>query len=534
MASVPLGVVVVLIAVALGYAARDASGAILAGLVALVLVWAIGRREPQRPPTRDAAPAAPPAPRARPAPKQSAVQPRSPDGATIDGAARRSPAEAAGRAQRASALSQEQRAVLQRILASPRAAHFVTGPAGTGKSTLLGALAEATKGRAAVVAPTGIAAIHVGGQTIHALFKFPPRCLRYRHPEDIRRFNVHSSRRKLLQGLELLIIDEVSMVRADVLDAIDWSLRVNRDAYSKPFGGVGVVMFGDPLQLEPVVRDDERPYLQQLWGGAFFFHAQVWREVAFHIHYLTELHRQHADPAFAHTLRCLHEGKREALAALDVCVAEGRPAADDAVVLAPRRQEVESINLQRLQELPPPDVQYDAQITGEFPERDMPTEKTLHLRRNAQVMLLRNTPAYVNGDLATVLELEREAITVRLHNGGVVSVQPHTWERIEYDYDEQAREIRPKVVGSFRQLPVRLAWALTIHKAQGLTLDAAHVAFGDGMFAHGQLYVAVTRCKTRRGLTISRPIRERDLIWHESVVAFVAQCRRQPVWGGRA
>jgi len=431
-------------------------------------------------------------------------------------------------------LTKEQEDILRLLLQTKWSHHayFVTGPAGTGKSTLLSAFHKKTHGRSAIVAPTGIAALLVGGQTIHSFFKFPPRLLRYRNQEDIRLFSPRSSTRKVLEALEYLIIDEVSMVRVDLMDAIDWSLRINRGRPHDPFGGVKVAMFGDPMQLEPVVKGpEEQMYINDIWGGHFFFDARVWHEASLLPLKLHEIHRQ-KDPEFMNLLKRLREGDESALEELNRrVVRENGHERPGVVVLTPRKIEADNINYSRLNSLPGPERVYRADISGQFEEDEIPTEINLQLKVGAQVMLLKNSKDYVNGDIGTITYLGSDSVIVRLRRGHEVVVTPANWEKVKYEYDKERKEIVPKIVGRFRQLPLRLAWALTIHKAQGLTLDAVHVEVGRGMFAHGQLYVALSRARSLDGLTISRPLGHGELIWHKRVRDFLEYCEMGKPWG---
>lgn len=428
-------------------------------------------------------------------------------------------------------LSKDQRAALE-YLVSPQWEHmavFVTGPAGTGKSTLLRELQRQTAGRSAVVAPTGIAAVNVRGQTIHSFFRFRPRLLRFRDPEDIRVPRTGSPYRRMLEKLELLIIDEVSMVRADLLDAIDWKLRLARNS-DRPFGGVRVAMFGDPMQLEPVVQDDEAPYIIQTWGSPFFFDAHVWSEGSFICFILDQIHRQSSDPIYARTVCDLRRGHQDAVRRLSELARLADTPDQDAVILTPRREAADALNRRRLHQLPGKMHTYEGQIRGTFNEKNVPAEKVLQLKVGAQVMTLRNMDRCVNGDIGTVVALHDDAVTVRLRRGAEVALEPAVWENVTYKYDAETRTIEPVVVGSFRQIPLRLAWALTIHKAQGLTLDKVHVEFERGMFAHGQTYVAVTRCRTSNGLSLSRPLSEGDILWANNVQRFLEYVENHRTW----
>jgi ATP-dependent exoDNAse (exonuclease V) alpha subunit len=386
------------------------------------------------------------------------------------------------------------------------------------------------KQNSVILAPTGVAAINIGGQTIHRFFGFPPRLLRYRDPRDIPIFGQRSPRRKLLQAVHYLIIDEISMARADIIDAIDWSLRVNREN-TEPFGGVRLITFGDIMQLEPVVASkEEREYIKGTWGSPFFFDAQVWTETPFMVAKLTKVHRQERDPEFLDLLTRLRTGDLSSIRHLNGLVRQDGGERDGVVILAPRRREVDEINSQRLLALPGHEFRYEASIEGTFSEDEMPTERLLILKKGAQVMLLRNSEDYVNGDIGFVEEADTESVIVRLRRGVRVRVREAVWEKIKYEYDAERKEIVPKVIGKFKQLPLRLAWAVTIHKAQGLTLEEVHIELGRGMFAHGQLYVALTRARSHKGLTLSRPIAEADVIWETHALEFERRCEDGILW----
>ncbi len=402
---------------------------------------------------------------------------------------------------------------------------FITGAAGTGKSTLLKEFVKKISDRNyAIIAPTGIAALTVGGQTIHSFFGFPPRLIRYRNKKDIRKFYPRSNKRQVFKRLEYLIIDEISMVRVDLMDAIDWSLRINRDV-NIPFGGVKVIMVGDPLQLEPVVKDDEEDYILRKWYSPFFFSARVWLDTPFRVFHLTQIMRQANDKRFAEILIELRKGKVNKLKLLNSLVfGKSNILGDDYLVLTPRRKEAEDINHSYLSKLPGEQRTYVGIIEGKFREIDLPVSRKIILKRGAKVLLMANDPdgKYVNGDRATVLELYKGKILVKLHrNGQNIYVYPFKWEQIEYVYDKEKDEIIPKIVGYFKQLPLRLAWAITIHKSQGLTLDSVYINLGKGSFAHGQTYVALSRCKSVDSLYFDRPIYEEDFIVKEEVKKFI-------------
>ncbi|HLK14236.1 MAG TPA: DEAD/DEAH box helicase [Fimbriimonadaceae bacterium] len=428
-------------------------------------------------------------------------------------------------------LSDDQEGALAEMLAENWrwGALFVTGPAGTGKSTVLRQFRLKTEANVVVVAPTGIAALSCGGQTIHRTFRFPPRFLRYRDPEDIQLLRGAAGR--LLQKLDYLIIDEVSMVRSDVMDAIDWSLRINNGEESVPFGGKRVIVVGDAMQLPPVIRHEEAALFRDHWRGGFFFDANVWREAPLGVLELRTIHRQAEDPAFAEALSALRHAEPEGVEFLNSRV--GHPAPDSqTIALTPRRDEADRINLVELTKLPELSRSYAARIDGTFPDSDMPTERELRLKVGAQVMIVANGRGFVNGMLGKVTELADEEVTVETQEGRRFTLERMAWERVQFELNGVSGKIEPRVAATFDQFPVRLAWATTIHKAQGLTLDRAHIEVGRGFFSHGQAYVALSRCRTAGGLTLSEPIPRTAMLWDRRVLAFRHTCEEEGVWRG--
>ncbi len=403
---------------------------------------------------------------------------------------------------------------------------LVAGSAGTGKSTLLKKFIfhVSKKHNIAVLAPTGIAALTIGGQTIHSFFRFPARILRFRNKQDICVFPKKSKKRSLLNKLDYLIIDEISMTRVDVLDAVDFSLRINRDN-PEPFGGVKVILMGDPLQLEPVVKEEEREYISQIWSSPFFFRANVWRKHYLKIFSLKKVIRQRKDKFFIDILNRIRMGITDyAIDELNKHVSIVDEVDNGTVILTPRRVEASEINNFHLSSLKGRSRSYTATIKGKFNVRNSPTSKLIKLKRGAQVMLMANDfdKGYVNGDLGIVEDMAVNKVWVKLQRTNkVVEVFPYKWEQIEYIYDEEEGEIIPQVVGYFRQIPLRLAWAITIHKSQGLTLDKVHVNFGRGIFAHGQSYVALSRCRSLKDLSFDREIMHMDIIIKSEVVDFI-------------
>jgi ATP-dependent exoDNAse (exonuclease V) alpha subunit len=396
---------------------------------------------------------------------------------------------------------------------------FVTGRAGTGKSTLLRCLRGMIVDEAVVLAPTGLAAVNVGGQTIHSFFGFPPRLIR---PDDIRR----SRNGRLMRKLKLIIIDEVSMVRSDLMWAIDQSLRLNRGRPREPFGGVRLLLFGDLHQLPPVVQGGEvAEHLESEHGGPFFFQLPTLRDGAgMSLIELEEVFRQ-SDEKFLHVLNQIRDGEatEEDLQILNErthpirTLGEG----DSFVILTPTNAAAQRINMAYLEALPSEERTYEAGITGEFGESAHPTDATLLLKPGAKVIMLRNDPdrRWVNGTIARIAKLEAKRIWIEI-DGKTYELEPVSWESRRYAYDQAAEKIVENITGTFRQFPVRLAWALTIHKSQGLTLDRVYIDLGRGTFAHGQTYVALSRCRTLEGLALARPLRPSDIMFDRSAMGY--------------
>ena len=396
---------------------------------------------------------------------------------------------------------------------------FVTGRAGTGKSTLLRALCEMVEAEHVVVAPTGLAAVNVGGQTIHSFFGLPPRLIRQ---EDIRR----SRNGAVMRRMKLLIIDEVSMVRADLMWAIDQSLRINRGRPREPFGGVRLVLFGDLHQLPPIVQEAEvAAHLETTHGGPFFFSIGALREgLGTHLLELSQVFRQ-SDEALIDVLNRIREGDvdEDHLELLNSRVSPIRTLAegDPYVILTPTNAAAHRINMAYLDAIPALPVTYTASVSGEYAQSAQPTDQTLVLKEGAKVMLLRNDSErrWVNGTIARVSRLDEKRVWIEL-DGKEMEVEAVTWEARRYAYDQGAQKIVETIAGTFKQFPLRLAWALTIHKSQGLTLDRVYIDLGRGTFAHGQAYVALSRCRTLEGLVLARPLRPRDILFDPAAMGY--------------
>jgi len=396
---------------------------------------------------------------------------------------------------------------------------FVTGRAGTGKSTLLRALRDMIAQEAVVLAPTGLAAVNVGGQTIHSFFGFPPRLIR---PDDIRR----SRNGRLMRRLKLIIIDEVSMVRSDLMWAIDQSLRLNRGRPREPFGGVRLLLFGDLHQLPPVVQSaEEAEHLESAHGGPFFFQLPSLIDGAgMSLVELEHVFRQ-SDETLIDVLNRIRDGEvtEDDLEVLNErthpirTLGEG----DSFVILTPTNAAAQRINMAYLDALPGEVRPYEAGISGEFGQSAHPTDANLLLKPGAKVILLRNDPdkRWVNGSVARIARLEPKRIWIEI-DGNVHEIEPVSWEARRYAFDQAAEKIVENVTGTFRQFPLRLAWALTIHKSQGLTLDRVYIDLGRGTFAHGQAYVALSRCRSLDGLALARPLRPTDILFDRSAMGY--------------
>lgn len=405
---------------------------------------------------------------------------------------------------------------------------FITGRAGTGKSTLLRIFRNTTKRRCVVLAPTGVAALNVQGQTIHSFFGFPPRLLQAPDIKPNRRNH------RIFEAMETLIIDEVSMVRADIMDAINIGLQINR-RNSEPFGGVQIILFGDLYQLPPVVSSEaERQYFSQTYASQYFFSADALDDIELEMIELQQVYRQDS----RHFLRLL-EGIRNATIDMDDLEDLNQRHKPDYNVqgqnyltLAARNAKVNSINAQELDALVNPIHIYLAEIKGNFPERLYPTDAAIQLKEGAQVMTLRNDTEkrFVNGTIGTIISCKVDSIVIAVGDDEQrkeIEVGYEEWDIIRYNMDlENPGKIGTESVGTFKQLPVRLAWAVTIHKAQGKTFDKVVIDLGSGAFESGQTYVALSRCRSLDGIILSHPIRPRDVMVDPAIVEYYDTMRR--------
>ena len=396
---------------------------------------------------------------------------------------------------------------------------FVTGRAGTGKSTLLQLFRNTTHKKTVVLAPTGIAALNVKGQTIHSFFGFPPK------PLD--RSEIKKRRdRRLYKKMEVLIIDEISMVRADILDNIDYFLRVNREN-PYPFGGVQVVLFGDLFQLPPIVSSEaEKQLFEHYYDSPYFFSAKVFEE-DFELDKveLRKVYRQE-NRYFLRLLDSirLNQIDYDDLEDLNQRHLPAFEAEDYYITLSARNAKVTSINKKEIDKIPYPAYLYQAAITGAFPLNLFPTEAGLQLKLHAQVMFLKNDPQkkFVNGTIGKVVKLEDDKVTIRIEEDGQkreVEVEPMDWEIQKYKlHPDDPNKIETEVIGTFKQIPLKLAWAITVHKSQGKTFDKVIIDMGRGAFEYGQTYVALSRCRTLEGIVLKQPIKPRDIMTDERII----------------
>ena len=405
---------------------------------------------------------------------------------------------------------------------------FLTGKAGTGKTTFLKTVFEGSRKRPIVVAPTGVAAINAGGVTIHSFFQLPfsPYVPGAKMES---KFDFSREKRKILASIDLLIIDEISMVRADLLDAIDAVLRRFRD-HSLPFGGVQLLMIGDLAQLTPVVTPEDERMLKPYYDTPYFFGSKALQQIDYVTIQLDHVYRQQ-DASFVDLLNQVREGhpSEAALVSLNTrCKPAFIPRPEEQYIrLTTHNNLANFYNESELQKLPGRSYSYRAEIKGTFPDYSYPTAETLMLKEGAQVMFVKNDPStehrYYNGRIGRVVEASDDKLSVYCEGDGeAIEVEPLEWENTRYTLNEKTREIEAEVQGTFRQLPLRLAWAITIHKSQGLTFDRA-IIDANQSFAPGQVYVALSRCRTLEGLVLATPLESRAIINDERVDSYIAQ-----------
>lgn len=418
------------------------------------------------------------------------------------------------------------------IIQFTRNSLFLTGKAGTGKSTFLRYIAANTKKKHVILAPTGIAAINAGGSTLHSFFKLPfhpllPNDMRYsvRHLRETLKYN--SEKIKLIKELELIIIDEISMVRADIIDFIDKVLRVYCRNMREPFGGKQMLFVGDIYQLEPVLKEDDRRLLHPFYSSGYFFDAHIFRNFQLVSIELRKVYRQ-ADPTFIAILDDIRANTvtDNDLRRLNQRV--GAPQTDDAdnlsITLSTRRDTVDFINQHELDKLDGEPFVSLGEIKGEFPESALPTPIELELKPGCHVMFIKNdmNHRWVNGTLGVVSAIDSEGgvISVVTEDGNEYDVEKDIWENVRYRFNETEKKIEEEQIGTYVQFPIRLAWAITVHKSQGLTFNRVNIDFTGGVFAGGQTYVALSRCTSLNGISLNEPIRRNDIFVRSEVVRF--------------
>lgn len=400
---------------------------------------------------------------------------------------------------------------------------LITGKAGTGKTTLLKYFARHTVKNAVVLATTGIAAVNVGGQTVHSFFRLKPGNL-------LDSANLKKLPRRVVENLETIIIDEASMLRADLLDAMDYILRISTKTQT-PFGGKQIILFGDLFQLPPV---EETPagglfdLFHTRYQSPYFFDAQVVKQTKIEVFELNSIFRQRNDRGFAILLNKIRENTvtQPALDAwLNKRLCPREPGdKDDTVILSPTNATAAARNHFRLAQLPGEEFVYEALVDENFKKKNVQAESTLRLKEGAKIMMLTNHKDgfWVNGDIGTVHALGTDFIQVAI-KGNVYEVEPHVWEDIRYEFNPLNQKLEPKVNGFFKQYPLKLAWAITIHKSQGLTFDSIYLDMGSGAFAPGQTYVALSRCRNLQGVHLKKPITLRDIHCDRRVTSFFKQ-----------
>ncbi len=418
---------------------------------------------------------------------------------------------------------------------------FLTGKAGTGKSTFLRHICNITKKKHVVLAPTGIAAINAGGSTLHSFFKLPFYPLLPEDPNlSLQRGRIHEflkytkTHRKLLEELELVIIDEISMVRVDIIDAMDRILRVYSHNLREPFGGKQILLVGDVFQLEPVVKGDEREILNRFYPTPYFFSAKVFSQIDLVSIELQKVYRQ-TDKVFINVLDHI---RNNTVNSSDLQLLNTRygtqieqSEADMYITLATRRDNVDYINDKKLAELPGEPVSLHGEIKGDFPESSLPTSQELTLKPGAQIIFIKNDfdRRWVNGTIGVISGFDpmEETIYIITDDGKEVDVKRESWRNIRYKYNEEKKQVEEEELGTFTQYPIRMAWAITVHKSQGLTFSRVVIDFTGGVFAGGQTYVALSRCTALEGIQLKKPVSRADIFVRPEIVSFAARFNNQ-------
>jgi hypothetical protein len=397
---------------------------------------------------------------------------------------------------------------------------FITGKAGTGKSTLLNYFLKQNRKKVAVLAPTGVAALNVNGETIHSFFKFKPNIT----PDVAAQRGSKQTKNKIYTNLETIIIDEISMVRADLLDCVDAFLQESKRIY-EPFGGVQVIFIGDLYQLPPVVTSYEKFMFSQMYKSPWFFDSNVFKSDNCYIEIieLDKIYRQ-KDNLFIEVLNAIRSNQfnHQHLSAINQRI--GGQQDDETIYLTSTNAKADQINKSRLSQLPVESKSFKASTKGKLEMKQFPTDTALELKVGAQVMFVNNDSVgrWVNGSLGKIQKIQYDEVTILLSTGKVVEVKPHTWEIYKHSFDENSNSVVPSSAGSFTQIPVKLAWAITIHKSQGKTFEKVIIDLGSGSFASGQTYVALSRCTTLDGISLVYPLKRSDIIMDARIDLFLA------------
>lgn len=412
------------------------------------------------------------------------------------------------------------------LLENSRRNIFITGKAGTGKSTLLQYFRAHTSKRVVVLAPTGVAAVNVQGQTIHSFFRFKPDIT----PETVPSIRIRKAARRVYKNLDAVVIDEISMVRADLLDCMDGFLRLHGPKEDAPFGGVQMIFFGDLYQLPPVVAPHDRQVFTQVYLSPYFFDAKSFRSLNIERVELNKIYRQKEEDF----IRLLSAVRDRSVTSQQMNLLNQRvngrfepPSGELYVYLTTTNAIADKINQEELAKLPSVSFYPEGEITNDFDKKVLPTQQILELKHGAQVMLLNNDSQgrWVNGSLGKIVSTPEEweaakRIRVELSEGRVMEVAPFTWEMFHFFYSEELQAVEARSVGSFKQYPLKLAWAMTIHKSQGKTFSKVVLDIGNGAFAPGQVYVALSRCTSFDGLVLKRPILRRHILLDGRVARF--------------